>query len=86
MATEPCGSDWSTKRRTRKASFVNTWTGRLVHWNAATIRRNTQRDGGQFPASVRKEKRRVSPKANVEKEIATLTTVAASVRGGDGKI
>jgi hypothetical protein len=29
---------------------------------------------------LRKEKRRLSPTANVEKEIATLTTVAASVR------
>jgi hypothetical protein len=29
---------------------------------------------------VRKEKRRLSPTANVEKEIAALSTVAASVR------
>jgi hypothetical protein len=28
MATAPRGSDWSTKLRVRKASFVNTLTGR----------------------------------------------------------
>jgi hypothetical protein len=82
MATAPRGSDWSTMRRTRKVSYVNTWTGRPCSMECCDYMRQHTEKWRTVPCrSVRREKRRLRTAANVEKEIATLTTVAASVRG-----
>jgi hypothetical protein len=49
----------------------------MLRLYAATYR---EMEESLLPVCMRKEKRRLSPTANVEKEIATLTTVGASVR------
>jgi hypothetical protein len=68
MPTAPRGNDWSTKRRMRKASFVNPWTGRSCSLECCDYtQQHTERWRTVPCRSLAKEKRRLRPTAKGRK-------------------